>query len=151
MVLQSTMLLAAGSIDVDATIAIQMVLFLALFLVLNPLLFQPFLKAMEERKKGLQGSREDAEEFDVRAQNALAEYEKKMRDARREAQGVRDSLIAQGQHEQHDILNEAREELAEKIEAERQTVEANRKDAIQTLKQRSDALADAIVSKVLPA
>lgn len=151
MVLQSTMLLAAGSIDVDSTLAIQMVLFLALFLVLNPLLFQPFLKAMEERKKGLQGSREDAEEFDVRAQNALAEYEKKMRDTRREAQGVRDSLIAQGQHEQQDILNEAREELAEKIEAERQTVEANRKDAIQTLKQRSDALADAIVSKVLPA
>lgn len=151
MVLQSTMLLAAGSIDVDSTLAIQMVLFLALFLVLNPLLFQPFLKAMEERKKGLQGSREDAEEFDVRAQNALAEYEKKMRDARREAQGVRDSLIAQGQHEQQDILNEAREELAEKIETERQTVEANRKDAIQTLKQRSDALADAIVSKVLPA
>lgn len=151
MVLQPITIIAAGSIDIDATLAIQMVLFLALFLVLNPLLFQPFLKAMDERKKGLQGSKEDAEEFEIRAKNALAEYEKKMRDARREAQGIRDSLRGQGQGEQEDILEEARQELSLKIESEREKVEAERKEALEDLKKRSDALADAIVSKILPA
>ena len=151
MVLQPITIIAAGSIDIDATLAIQMVLFLALFLILNPLLFQPFLRAMEERKKGLQGSKEDAEEFEIRAKNALAEYEKKMRDARREAQGIRDSLRTQGQGEQEDIIEEARQELSLKIENEREKIEAERKTALDDLKKRSDALADAIVSKILPA
>ncbi len=152
MVLQPlTTIVAAGSIDIDATLAIQMVLFLAFFLILNPLLFQPFLKAMEERKKGLQGSREDAEEFEIRAQNALAEYEKKMRDARREAQGIRDTLRNQGQGEQQDIIEEARQEIAVRIEGERQRIEGERDEALESLKKRSDSLADSIVSKILPA
>ena len=149
--LQPTIAIIAGAaIDIDATLGIQMVLFLALFLLLNPLLFKPYLKAMDERREGLQGSREDAEEFDIRAKNALAEYEKKMRDARREAQGIRDSLRTQGQGEQQDIVEESRQEMASKIDGERKKIAAEKDAALVTLRDRADSLASAIVEKVLP-
>ncbi len=146
----NTFIFAAAAIDFDATLVIQMGLFLALFLLLKPLLFTPFLKAMDERHQGLEGSREDAEEFDSRAERALSEYEKKIRDARREASEIRDSLRTQGQAEYKDLVDEAREEFSTKIEGERQSISVQREDAVKQLQGRAESLANTIVGKILP-
>lgn len=147
----NTFLVAAAAIDFDATLGFQMALFIILFLALKPMLFGPFLKMMEERHQGLEGSREEADEFETRADRALAEYEKKMRDARREASEIRDSLRTQGQAEYQDMIGEAREELSIKIESERQSIVGQREDALKQLQGRADHLANSIVSKILPA
>ena len=47
----NTFLVASAAIDFDATLVIQMGLFLLLFVVLKPLLFTPFMKAMDERQR----------------------------------------------------------------------------------------------------
>lgn len=146
----SLFVLASASIDIDATVAFQMGLFIALLVIMNPLLIQPYLKAMDARREGLEGSKEDAEEFDIRAEKALAEYEKKMRDARREAQDIRDSLKNQGAFEHTELIEDARTELATKIEGERVRVAAEREDALTAMSGRADALAGFIVTKVLP-
>jgi F-type H+-transporting ATPase subunit b len=143
-------IIAAAAIDFDATLGIQMLLFIALFALLKPLLFTPFLKAMDERHQGLEGSREDAEEFDSRAERALHEYEKKIRDARREATEIRDSLRTQGQADFKDLVDEAREELSGKIEVERQSISVQREDAVKQLQGRAESLANTIVGKILP-
>ena len=147
----NTFLVASAAIDFDATLVIQMGLFLLLFVVLKPLLFTPFMKAMDERHQGLEGSREDADEFESRAERALNEYEKKMRDARREATEVRESLRTQGQAEFQDLIGEAREEISAKIETERQSVASQREEALTQLQGRADELANTIVGKMLPA
>lgn len=144
-------ILAGAAIDIDATLGFQMFLFLALLIILRPLLINPYLKAMDARKEGLEGSREDANEFEIRAEKALADYEKKMRDARREAQEVRDSLRGQGTAEQNEIVEEARAELATKIEGERTKINDERKAALAAMTDRAEGLAGVIVEKVLPA
>lgn len=146
----NTVLLAAGYIDLDGTLAIQMILFLVLFLVLRPLIFDPYLKAVEARRDGLQGSREEADEMDARAERSLADYERKVRDARREANEVREGLRSQGQNEFEDILGEAREEISEKLVAERAKIEAERATSLVQLKERSESLAKVLVARVLP-
>ena len=147
----NTFLVASAAIDFDATLVIQMGLFLLLFVVLKPLLFTPFMKAMDERHQVLEGSREAADEFESRAERALNEYEKKMRDARREATEVRESLRTQGQAEFQDLIGEAREEISAKIETERQSVASQREEALTQLQGRADELANTIVGKMLPA
>lgn len=147
----SVTILASASIDIDATVAIQMALFLGLLLILRPLLITPYLKAMDARKEGLEGSREDAGEFEIRAEKALADYERKMRDARREAQEVRDSLRGQGTAEQLELIEETRGELSAKIATERAKIDDQREAALVIMKERADGLANVIVSKVLPA
>lgn len=143
-------IIAGASIDIDATLGFELILFLLLLGILYPLLTKPYMQAMELREEELEGSKEDAGEFDIRAEKALASYEKKMRDARREAQEVRESLRTQGADEAHEVVADAREELATKIEEERVKVEADHKAAVGALKERSEALANTIVQKVLP-
>ena len=48
-------------IDIDATVIVQLVLFLVLFVVANRLLFQPYLKLRERRRAGIEGARARAE------------------------------------------------------------------------------------------
>ena len=53
--------LAAGHplIDVDATVIVQFVLFLVLFVIANRFLFQPYLRLRERRTEGIEGARGD--------------------------------------------------------------------------------------------
>lgn len=144
------LIIAGASIDVDATLGFELLLFIGLYVILHPLLIKPYMKAMEVRREELEGSKEDAGEFEIRAEKALADYERKMRDARREAQEVRESLKTQGSLEFKEIVAEAREELSAKIEDERLKVVKQHAAAADALKERSAALAEVIVQKVLP-
>lgn len=147
----NAVLLAAGYIDIDATVAIQMILFGVLFVVLRPLIIDPYLKTVEARRDGLQGSREEADEMDARAERSIADYERKMRDARREANEIRDGLRSQGQDEFEDILTEGRVEITEKIAQERATIQQETEEGLKQLSTRTESLAQAIVARVVPA
>ena len=147
----NTVLLAAGYIDIDGSLAIQMIMFLLLFLVLRPLILDPYLKAVEARRDGLQGSREEADEMESRADRSLADYEKKMRDARREAQEVREGMKTQGQDEFEDLIAEARQEIADRLASERGVIQTETQEGLKQLATRSDSLAKSIVARVLPA
>lgn len=141
---------AAAAIDIDITMAFQMVLFLFLWLVLHFLLIKPYLEAVEMRQAGVQGSREDAAEFDGKAEALLAEYESKMRQARRDAAEVRDSLRNQGQQEGNELLSDARGDVNAKLEEERGRILGEVTDAENQLKERAESLSSVMVKKVLP-
>src|SRR5512138_946318 len=69
-------------IDIDATVIVQFVLFLVLFVVANKLLFQPYLRLRERRRAGIEGARAEAEEMTAKADSKLADYEKQLAAAR---------------------------------------------------------------------
>jgi F-type H+-transporting ATPase subunit b len=147
---QTLSIVAAAAIDIDITMAFQLLLFLFLLVVFNFLLVQPYLKAVEMRQAGVQGSREDAAEFDGKAEAMLAEYETKMRQARRDASEVRDSLRNQGQQEGNEVLAEARDEVSAKLLEERQRIADEVADAEAKLRERAEAISSVMVKKVLP-
>lgn len=142
---------AAASIDIDITMGFQLILFLFLLLVFHFLLIKPYLEAVEMRQAGVQGSREDAAEFEGRAEALLAEYESKMRQSRRDASEVRDSLRNQGQQEGNELLAEARGEVSDKLEEERERIREEVDGAEAKLKERAESLSSVMVKKVLPA
>lgn len=142
--------LAAASIDVDGTILVQMLLFWFVFIFLHFVLFRPYLKTVEAREEGVGGSREEAAEMEERAGQLIEEYEQKMRQARRDAQDVRESLRNQGLQEQTDMVDEVRGELQVKLNAEREKIDAKVAAAKTDLGTRSKQLARAMVDKLLP-
>src|SRR6476469_9830901 len=73
---------AAVNVDVDATLFVQLLMFVVLLLVLKPLLFDPMMKLFEEREKRIEGTRHKASKEDERSAKALAEYEKVLAVAR---------------------------------------------------------------------
>lgn len=144
-------LLASVSIDVDATAVIQGFLFVALWAVLGPLIIKPYLEARDAREEGIDGSKEEARDFEARANAAIAEYEEKLRDARREAQDIRETLKNQGAAEQRDILEEEREKLHAKLTQERTKLEAEIEAAQKEIDARAKGLSASMVEKLLPA
>src|ERR1043165_5684351 len=79
-------------IDIDATVLVQFVLFLVLFVVANRLLFQPYLKLRERRRAGIEGG--------AKARREAAAHEREVTDkARAAAQKATDEAQATMQRE----------------------------------------------------
>lgn len=147
---QAAPVLAAAAIDVDGTIIVQMILFFFVLFFLHFVLFRPYLKAVDAREDGVEGAREEAAEMETRAGRVIEEYEEKMRQARRDAQDVRESLRNQGLQEQNDMVQEVREEIQGKLNEERAKIAAKVDSARSDIEQRAQGLADAMTAKILP-
>ena len=143
-------IVAAASIDIDATLGIQMVVFLLFTIALHYIIVRPYMRAVELRQEGVQGSREEAAGLDARAEAAIEEYEAKLREARREASEIRETLRAQGEAEQKDLIAEAQEAVSATLAAGRVSTAADIEAATAELKKRAATLSEALVSKVLP-
>jgi F-type H+-transporting ATPase subunit b len=142
--------LAAAAIDIDATVLVQMVLFLITIFLLHNVLFKPYLRTLDARKEAVEGSREEAGELDARAAALMVEYDEKMMAARRDAKEVRDSLRNQGLAEQNDVIDEVRTELTAKLGDERNRIALQVEEAKKQIQSRSQGLAEAMVKKVIP-
>lgn len=146
---QVTPLLAKAAIDIDGTVLVQMVLFLTVIVALHVLLIQPYMKAVEARKEGVQGSREEATEMQAAAEKRIAEYEERMRTARRDAADVRESLRNQGLKEQNELMEEARQEVSELLDVERARIGRSVAEATHQLQERAHTLAASMVDKLV--
>ena len=142
--------LAAVSIDLDITVALQFVNFAVAVGAVYFIIGSKYLKVREERLEATSGSREDADEMLERTEQLKEEFDDKMASARRDATEVRESLRGQGVAEQEDIIEEVRVELSEKLEAERAKIQAKVDAAEAELDGRAKELAELMVAKVIP-
>ena len=72
-----TAVLAGGSVvDLDATVIVQFVCFITLFLLLRPLLFRPLLAVLAEREKATEGDVKEAKRRQVEAEDKMRKYER---------------------------------------------------------------------------
>jgi len=143
--------IASASIDVDITTLIMGLLFLLLYVVLLPVIINPYLRTRKAREEGVEGAREEAKDSEARAESTILEYEEQIRMARREAQEVRESLKSQGVAEQRDIIAEARTEIGGKLAQERDRIAGEVEAARAQLDERARSLSQVMVEKILPA
>lgn len=104
------------TVDLDASTLIQIGLFIVLFLVLKPVLFDPMLKLFEEREKRIDGAKLQARKIDEKSASALTKYETEMGKARASANQERDKLRAEGVKTENEILDKVRKATAETLE-----------------------------------
>lgn len=104
------------TVDLDPTFLGQVVLFLVLFLVLRPLLFQPMLKLFEEREKRIDGAKNEARAMFAQADAMMARYEEELVAVRRAAGEERDKLRLEGQRNEQAILAKVRAETNATVE-----------------------------------
>lgn len=147
---QGPPMLASVAIDIDITVAFQFVTYALTTFALYFLMVKPYLKVREDRDEGTEGSREEAEEMEARAEQVLARYESQLADARRDAMEVRESRRSEGLAEQDDILGKVRTEVTEKLEDERARIAGLVASAEADLEARAQELAGLMVQKVLP-
>jgi F-type H+-transporting ATPase subunit b len=123
--------------------------FSILFLVLRRAVVPMFEKAYAARTEAIQGGMERAESAQREAEIALRRYTEQLSGAQTEAQKIREEARVQGAAILEDLRGKAQEEAARITAAATAQIEAERQQAITSLRNEVGALATDLASKIV--
>jgi len=130
-------------------IIVGFIAFTLLYLVLRSKVVPMFEKAFAARTEAIQGGMEKAEKAQRDAQVALEQYTAQLGDARGEAQKIREEARVQGAAIIEDLRSKAQEEAARITAAATASIEAERQQAITSLRNEVGSLATELASKIV--
>lgn len=137
------------NVDLDASLLVQIGLFVVLLVILKPLLFDPMLKLFEEREKRIEGTKRQASKEDERSAKALAKYEAILAKAREAGSTERDALRAEGVRKEAETMAGVRAQVATTIEQGRASLTNEAKAARADLANEATLLGRTIAGRVL--
>jgi F-type H+-transporting ATPase subunit b len=140
-----------GLFDLDATLPLMAVQVVLLTFILNALFFRPVGRAVEEREGYITTSRADAKQKLAQVQRLEADLTEQLKEARQQAQ----KLIVEAEQEADKLYREAlataqAEAIATREKARRE-IEAEKEQALASLKTEADRLGSLIVDRLLAA
>ena len=132
-----------------AELIVGAIAFTLLFLVLRSRVVPMFEKAFAARTEAIQGGMERAEKAQLEAQRALVQYNDQLSKAREEAQSLREEARVQGSAIIEDLRAKAQEEAARITAAAHASIEAERQQAVTSLRNEVGTLAVELASKIV--
>jgi F-type H+-transporting ATPase subunit b len=146
--------LAAGEelnplIPHTSEIIVGFIAFSLLYLVLRRAVVPRFEKAFAERTNAIQGGMERAEKAQKEAEVALNKYQAQLAEARSEAQTIREDARVQGAAIIEEMRAKAQEEAARITATAQAAIEAERQQAVKSLRNEVGALATELASKIV--
>ena len=127
----------------------QIVNFGILFFLLWSLAYKPVLKMLDSRKQKIQESLEYAEKVKRDAADQQKEFERKLEEARREAQAASAAAQQAGEKEREAILAQAREDARKLVEQAKGQIEYERKQMMSDLREEVVQLSLLAAQKVI--
>lgn len=145
-----TAVLSGGSVvDLDATVFIQLVVFLLLFLLLRPLLFRPLMAVLSERERATEGDVKEAKRRQFKAEDKMKTYEREIERIREKASLEREKIRESGRAREREILDKARDDVNAAIDEGRKTMEGEASGVRKSIAREIDVLTKEIVAVVL--
>jgi F-type H+-transporting ATPase subunit b len=132
-----------------AELIVGAIAFTLLFLTLRKFVVPMFEKAYTDRTNAIQGGMERAEKAQLDAQRALNQYNDQLSKAREEAQTLREEARVQGAAIIEDLRTKAQEEAARITATAHASIEAERQQAIASLRNEVGTLAVELASKIV--
>jgi F-type H+-transporting ATPase subunit b len=132
-----------------AELIVGAVAFTLLFLTLRKFVVPMFEKAYTDRTNAIQGGMERAEKAQLEAQRALTQYNEQLSKAREEAQTLREEARVQGAAIIEDLRAKAQDEAARITATAHASIEAERQQAIASLRNEVGTLAVELASKIV--
>ncbi len=132
-----------------AELIVGAVAFTLLFLTLRKFVVPMFEKAYTDRTNAIQGGMERAEKAQLEAQRALTQYNEQLSKAREEAQTLREEARVQGVAIIEDLRAKAQDEAARITATAHASIEAERQQAIASLRNEVGTLAVELASKIV--
>lgn len=126
-----------------------LVAFTLLYLVLRAKVVPKFEKAFAERTDAIAGGMERAEKAQLDAEIALQKYTFQLSEAQGEAQKIREDARVQGAAIIEDLRAKAAAEAARITAAATASIEAERQQAITSLRKEVGALATELAGKIV--
>jgi F-type H+-transporting ATPase subunit b len=136
-------------ISLDISILYQIILFVALWLILNKILFQPYLQLLEERERRTIGAEHDSADLEHEGARLRAQYEEKIAQAQTAAYAAKDAILQEARQQREKILGQARAAAASKLEQARREISLALEKEKALAAAEAAAVAGEMVSKVL--
>ena len=132
-----------------AELIVGAIAFTLLFLTLRKFVVPMFEKAYTDRTNAIQGGMERAEKAQLEAQRALVQYNDQLSKAREEAQTLREEARVQGAAIIEDLRAKAQDEAARITATAHASIEAERQQAIASLRNEVGTLTVELASKIV--
>jgi F-type H+-transporting ATPase subunit b len=123
--------------------------FVVVFVVLGRMLVPRIMKTLAEREDAIQGGINRADEAQAEAQAVLQQYRAQLDDARREASRLREEAHEQGAAIIAEMRERAEAEARRITEAAQSQIEAERQQALISLRSEVGALATELASRIV--
>ena len=136
-------------ISLDLSNLYQIILFVALWLILNKILFQPYLQLLEERERRTIGAEHDSADLEHEGARLRAQYEEKIAQAQTAAYAAKDAILQEARQQREKILGQARAEAASKLEQARREISLALEREKALAAAEAATVAGEMVSKVL--
>jgi F-type H+-transporting ATPase subunit b len=135
--------------EINATLLVQLAMFLFLLAFLSRFLFGPLLKLVEEREKRIEGAASEAKLLRASADQAAGTIDEQMAKAHADAKRVLQDLREKGAATEREHVEKARADAAARLEDARAELFAASEDARKRLKAEAATLANDVVARVL--
>jgi F-type H+-transporting ATPase subunit b len=135
--------------EINATILLQLALFLVLMVLLSQFLFQPLLRLFDARERRIDGAQEEAKQYRENADQKAAIIEERVQDARHEARETLNDFKARAKDREDEIIGAAREHSQARLNEARQTLEQQVQQAKAKLNNDAMTLAEDMAAKAL--
>ena len=136
-------------IHLDISIAYQVILFLVLWVILNKVLFQPYLHLLAERERKTTGAEHDSGDLEHEAARLKAEYEEKIALAQATGYAAKDAIVQDGRQQRGKILSQARDDATGMLDRVRKDVATAMEQEKQLAVAEVATIANDMVNKVL--
>ena len=136
-------------IQLDYSIVYQIVLFVVLWLILNKLLFQPYLRLLEERERKTTGAQHDSVDLEDEGARLKAQFDEKMAQGQAAGYAAKEAINQDARQQREKILGQARDEAGRSLEQVRQQVAAAMEQEKRLVAAEVSVVAADMVNKVL--
>lgn len=136
-------------VDLNITLAIQMVNFIIALVVLNYVLIRPIRNILQKRRDIVNGLISETEKQNSDAGTRIQKYEADLDAARSAAAEQRDAIKQQGLDAERGILADAQNEAQTFLQKTHREVELEVAEVMKSLRAQVDAMAGKVVAKVL--
>lgn len=136
-------------INVDATLLMNIGIWLLLFFFLKAAFWKPMLAVIAAREEGIDGARKIARDLEKDAKARRDEFDLRLREARAAAATEREKIRAEGVRAENEILMAVRNEVAARVEKQRGDINAQRERLRADVLASVPALATDIANRLL--
>jgi F-type H+-transporting ATPase subunit b len=136
-------------IHLDYSIVYQIVLFVVLWLILNKLLFQPYLRSLEEREHKTTGAQHDSVELEHEGAKLKAQFDEKIAQGQTAGYAAKEAINQDARQQREAILGRARDEATRTLDQVRLEVAAAMEQENRLAAAAVSAVAADMVHKVL--
>jgi F-type H+-transporting ATPase subunit b len=133
----------------DWTLFLQMGNFILLILILNAILYKPIRQMLIERKKKIQGYKEEVDGLKQGATESEQTFQGKMSEARQQGVQEKEALKQAGEEEQRRLTAEITEKAQAELAAVCAQIAKDAEDARRGLEKEIKVFSGAIAEKIL--